>query len=385
MQSNSSSNEIINRFEEKIQEAFDRLEQIRLAVGIPKTPEELESLEHEIAESTDNPAGQLIGLHIQLALPDEKMKDKAGELVKNHPERLKNNGNIDVPVKVLRGGEITVKVTFYISKGNAGKKRGKGIYAGSVLLGIHDRFSPGLASDVSMTATAMGSLEEAREILDTRGITINIKTLRNITYRYALRARSALKNNNTEFSDKVTGRKVVISVDGGRIRIRKNWRGPETRKGRPFYHTNRREPVLLNIYTVNENGKKDPHFRPFIDGTLKGPDAIFMLLRHYLSKSDIARADTLVSVADGAPWIWNRMDSLLKESHLNIKHVYELSDFYHAVEHLGKVASLCKSQKDGQRLRQVKKHRKLLKAGKIDIVTYHSLNKKQVIIINRGG
>ena len=68
----------------------------------------------------------MIGLHIQLALLDEKMKDKAGELVKNHPERLKNNGNINVPVKVLRGGEITVKVTFYISKGNAGKSGERG-------------------------------------------------------------------------------------------------------------------------------------------------------------------------------------------------------------------------------------------------------------------
>ncbi len=43
-------------------------------------------------------------------------------------------------------------------------------------------------------------------------------------------------------------------------------------------------------------------------------------------------------------------------------------DFYHAVEHLGKAASLRKNWKKGEKQRWITKHRKLLKEGKVEKV-----------------
>ena len=43
-----------------------------------------------------------------------------------------------------------------------------------------------------MMLAAMGSLEEARKMLEERGIKFNIKTLRSLTYRFSCRVREAL-------------------------------------------------------------------------------------------------------------------------------------------------------------------------------------------------
>ncbi len=367
MQSNSSLNEIINRFETEIQEVSGWLEEFKKP-RFPKTSEELENPEPEIALASDNLAKTLIGFQIQSALIDEEQKEEERQMVKSYPERLKNNGDKDVTVKVSRGGEVTVKATYYCRRQGSAFKKSKGTYAGLLLPGIHDRCSPGLSSEVSMMATATGSFEEACDILSERGLQMNVKTLRKIAYRYAQRARAASESDSMEFTDSVAGRRVVVSVDGGRLRIRKNKRGPKSEKGRSYYHTDWREPVLLNIYVIDDNGNKERGFMPFIDGTLKGPDVIFMLLKYYLSKLGITQAEALLTVADGARWIWNRIGDLLCDLQITTKHVYELVDFYHAAEHQGKIASLCKSWKAEERQRQVKKYRKLLKKGKIEKV-----------------
>ena len=105
----------------------------------------------------------------------------------------------------------------------------------------------------------------------------------------------------------VAGRRVVVSTDGGRIRIRTTKRGPKTAKGRNRYRTDWREPKLLIIYVVDEKGQMDREFLAVIDGTLGGPDAIFKLLEFYLRELKISTADKILFVADGARWIWNRV------------------------------------------------------------------------------
>jgi hypothetical protein len=215
----------------------------------------------------------------------------------------------------------------------------------------------------------MSSFEEAEKALADRGIRLDVSTIRNITIRFVARAKAAQRNESYEFVETVAGRRVVISTDGGRIRIRKNKRGPKTKKGRNRYHTDWREPKLLIIYVVNEEGRMERKFCPFIDGTMKGPDAIFGLLRFYLFKLKLSKADQILFIADGARWIWRRVPQLLEDLGAQLKHAYELVDFYHAVEHLGKVASFRKSWSPAERKRWVKKHKKLLKAGKIEQVT----------------
>ena len=54
----------------------------------------------------------------------------------------------------------------------------------------------------------------------------------------------------------------------------------------------------------------------------------------------IPAADTILFVADGARWISNRVGALVRRLEIKPEQVNELVDFYHAVEHLGKIAAL---------------------------------------------
>ena len=359
----------IDKIDNEVQEVLDAITRLRTELRLPKTPQELEALEREIVQTTDKLAGLLTAKQIQGAVDSEELRGEASELVKGHPKQLKSNGCEEVKIKLLRGGTATIKVPYYCRKRfgprKFGTKKDKGLYPSLILLGICERFTPALASEATMLSVAMGSLEEACNILKEQGIKINIKTLRSLTCRYAQRARATLRSETFEFEDCVAGCRVVISTDGGRVRIRRKKRGPKTQKGRNRYYTGWKEPKLLNIYIADENGRKSQEFQPFIDGTMKGPDTIFMLINYYLSKLGITQAAALLFVADGAHWIWNRIEKLVKDLHIDVKKVYELLDFYHAVEHLGTVASLRKSWSAEEKRRWIKKHRSLLKKGRV--------------------
>ena len=109
-----------------------------------------------------------------------------------------------------------------------------------------------------------------------------------------MRAPAAQRAGSLNWGETVAGCRVVLSTDGGRIRIRTNNRVPKTAKGRNRYRTDSREPKLLIIYVVDEVGHMNRDFLAVIDGTLGGPDAIFKLMEFYLRELNIATADKIL-------------------------------------------------------------------------------------------
>ena len=93
-----------------------------------------------------------------------------------------------------------------------------------------------------------------RTQLRSDGIALDIKTLRSTAYRYAARARAA-QQSAAALLDRVTGKRVVVSLDGGRVRVRRKKRGPKTKKGRNRFHTDWKEPKLLILYVVGDDGR----------------------------------------------------------------------------------------------------------------------------------
>jgi hypothetical protein len=225
-----------------------------------------------------------------------------------------------------------------------------------------------LAAEVSLLAAMLGSLQEAHDVLVNRGVALDPKTVRTIAYRYAARARLVQQLDNTTFEDTVTGRRVVISSDGGRLRLREHKRGPKTKKGRRRYTGAWREPKVLIVYVVDAEGKRDTHFVPVMDATLKGPDAVFALLRTSLQRLGITQADQVLFIADGAPWIWKRVPLLMQALGLAAEQVHELLDFYHAAQHLGQVAALRKDWSAKARSRWRTHQRRLLLQGQVEQV-----------------
>ena len=347
-----------------LQEIFNDVEQLISKDFSLETPDELEALEKEIIDKTDKLAGLILGSKIQEAFDSQVLQEESKKLIKMFPKKMKNQGVREIKIHPLRGECVVVKTAYYSqkSKKDKRKKNRHGCYPCFVLLGIYDHLTPGLSSEICLMSTALSSFEEAQAVLLERGKKISVKTIRNITVRYGERCRLSQSTQDVFFSENVSGCRVVISTDGGRIRIREKKRGPKTKKGRSHYTAAWREPKVLIIYTVNEDGRMDRSFTPLIDGTLKKPDDVFALIKYYLEKVGICSADKILFIADGARWIWNRVAKLMNS--LGVKHWYELLDFYHAVEHLGKVANLQKKWKKGQRKRWITKYRRLLLRGK---------------------
>ena len=296
-----------------IQEVLHELRQMAQTPRLVTSPDDLEALEREIRQRTDRLGSLLVGQHLQQALESDAIQAEQEQLVRQWPHPLKNDGKVRVTIRTAQGLAVPVQVTYYRRKGQRrASKRSADLYAGLVLLGIYDRCTPALASEVSLLAAMLGSLAEAQDVLATRGVELDTKTVRLIAYRYAARARLAQQIERTAFADTVAGRRVVISSDGGRLRLRETKRGAQTKKGRRRYTGAWREPKVLIVYVVDAEGKQEPRFAPFIDATLQGPDVVFALLRTYLQRLEITQADQVLFIADGAPWIWKRVPLLVQ-------------------------------------------------------------------------
>jgi len=335
------------------------------------TAESFEKDEQEIYQFTNDLGDVIVQHQLQRVCDQETIRQAGRQLAQAMPGRVKNQGLRDVRIQTLHGGTITIK-TAYFSRNCDSRKPNRGCYPALMFLGIYGRrprVTPALANYIVLMVTAMGSMEEAEVWLAKQGIEWSVNGIRTLTYQYATRARHAQQQRAISLGESVAGRRVVISVDGGRLRVRRNKRGPKTKKGRNRYHTNWREPKLLIIYVIDDKGNMDHTWSPIIDGLLKNhgraPDAIFELIRYYLSSLDIGQADRVMFVADGARWIWRRVACLFSSLGLRDDQVIELVDFYHAVEHLSKVGDLRRGWTKTQRRQWIRKQRKRLLKGQV--------------------
>ena len=203
-----------------------------------------------------------------------------------------------------------------------------------------------------------------------------------IARKLAKRSEFARDNNLLEFRDSFSDLLITISVDGGRIRVRKNKVGKKTKKGRRQYHTDWKEPKLMTIYAVGKDGKRNKAFNPIIDGNISGPDTVFTLLIFYLKKIGLDNIKKILFVSDGAKWIWNRVSTIIKELGISSKCFFTLLDYYHMAEHLSSIATLLKIKKK-EADKWVKKIKKLFLEGKsneaiesIKDITARTRNKK---------
>jgi len=170
-------------------------------------------------------------------------------------------------------------------------------------------------------------------------------------------------------SGEFAGRRIVLSTDGGRVRLREGGkRGRKTRKGRHRYRTPWREPKLVTAYVIDTQGRRDRSVPVFYDGTLGDADAAFETLTAELKLRGAAEAQEIILIADGARWIWNRADDRARALGLPPQRIVKGVDFFHAVEHLAGVAELRGRWTETERKRWVRRMRKQLKRGGIETV-----------------
>ncbi len=247
--------------------------------------------------------------------------------------------------RTLGGQVVEVRTPYATAKPRSGaplKSRGKqgtGVYPVLDQLGISGRSTPALRLLVCQAVCEANSVKSARELLIANGVAMGHKTALRLTYSVcddALRARKqgmkALKagNDHGEFA----GRRVVVTVDGGRVNIRKRVAGRPKKGGRKRFETEWREPKILTLYVLGDDGKRDRSVPSVIDGTLGDADAVFELIRYHLLRLGAHKASEVTLVGDGAKWIWRRAEALRKALGIDPERFTEIVDYFHAVKRL---------------------------------------------------
>ena len=337
-----------------------------------RSAEDLEKLEDEAREVVDSTFQVLMAPALQQAVNASDLQQTAHEFVQALPQRMRADGRPTVDVRTSRGAVVSIRTAYYRQRSHEkrriGRKRNPGVYPELEVLGIYDRCTPRLASTVSRSVAMLCSLSEAQVNLTEQGIQLDVKTVRSVSYRYAARARATQQAGDFELGESAEGRRVVVSLDGGRVRVRRNKRGKKTPKGRSRYSTNWHEPKLLIIYVVGKDGRPCRTWAPIIDGTLKrGPEPVFALLKSYAQQIGLIKADKVLFVADGAPWIWIGFAGLVNALGLHRSQVLMLIDFYHAAKQLADAVKL-RRWDDKKRKQWFTRNRRLLRRGQLDRV-----------------
>ena len=326
----------------------------------PRAAEDAEQCEEQLRAIADEFFGALFPRVLQRAVRSAAVGDAARDLVRHRPRRRRSDGLATVNVRTSRGPTVPVTTPYYREKHARRAQRRPGLYPALVVLGIYDRCTPKLASDASRAVAMLSSLAEAQAQLRYDGIDLDIKTLRATAYRSAARARVAQQSAAGGLLDRVTGKRVVVSLDGGRVRGRRKKRGPKTKTGRNRFHTDWKEPKLLILYVGGADGRPAQTWAPIIDGTRRGPEAVVARRLSYARQIGLHAADTVLFIADGAPWIWQRIQRLIATLGLSPTQVLGLIDFSHAAKQLSDAVKL-RRWSVKQRTRWLNRTRGLLK------------------------
>jgi hypothetical protein len=202
-------------------------------------------------------------------------------------------------------------------RGRRGRRRhtrgpyGAGCYPVLEALGIADRVSPATRSEIALHVVQAASYREAAAMLARRGLSCDVSSLVRISTATAeastrLRdaALAAALRVPVPSDGPLAGKRVRVSLDGGRVRLRhpsggRQPAGPLASR-HPGVSLRRRDDIL------DDRAARSSGFT-----ALRCPswevEAIWALLIGYLRLLGAAYADVVECIADGAEWIGKRM------------------------------------------------------------------------------
>ena len=295
-----------------------------------------------------------------------------------------SQGIRDVTITLIGGVEVTIPATYKLARkkrkgrgrkrkrGKRSKSQGQGFYPLLTLLGIGNKVSPLVRCLVAEAATQAPSFEQARPRLAWLELNFSARRIRKISEDFCqvglmVRAQRLAELAKMPVSQVLSGKRVALAVDGGRINVRRTFRrGRKRKSGWPGYESEWKEPKLLIIYVFDEQGRKmSATEMPLVaDGTLQGLEFFLELVELYLSQLGISLADQVLLLGDGAHWIWDHIPSLLQKLGCQTEQIVQILDYCHACQHLYEVGELIFGKKKGKKW--AKKWKKKLKKGQVE-------------------
>lgn len=332
----STQTTIIKNFTNKLLELRNKLEK-NLVVG------DFKGFEESLKLEVDNLYDDLSKSIITDVLDTDEMENKAKEIGKKLNLSVRKT---TVKITLCTGTEVTIPSyygTRHVKKKEKNNKRGPNGSGRHLLLdywGFIGKASPRMYSTLTLLTVICPSYDVCKSVLSSLKIKIDSKKIRRIVLLVGEKSSKSLEHRVKLILDKgetASGKSLIISVDGGRTRTRKDKIQEETDNKYKKFDTPWKEPKLLVIQELDKNGEISRNSLPIYDTVMGSADELFGLLKEYLIQLNIKSVDKVLFIADGARWIWKRVKSLLKEIGLKEEQYVLAIDYYHAAQQLHKI------------------------------------------------
>jgi len=359
---------------------------------LSEDPSRLAELEHDVHDTFSRGADLVVAGLIALVMKQAGFEEACEETREGYRFPLSRGRNRSQGIRLLGGLLVWVNSLYCEPRSGCFRKREekvRGLYVELAQFGFGKGCSPALESRVSRQAALCPSLQFAQEELAREGLVMDVKTITRLTYQcgngmLALRTDEVMRWREgklpagTEFA----GKRVSVEIDGGRARIRGDLRpataaaektdqeglpienapGRSKKRPRQTFDAEWREPKLMTIFVHNEDGRMEKESRAVVDGTFLGPDAIAELVAMHLHRLGAAGAASITFGGDGAPWIWDRIPTIVRLAKLDGVPIHEVLDCCHAAHHIS-LALAAMGLNDRERMPLYREHRTLLRNG----------------------
>jgi hypothetical protein len=323
-------------------------------------------------------AGQCIALLVFNLSQSESAQKTAINQTKGwwHPKTRKH-GYCHRQLLTIGNVVVDLKLPYVVERRAKPKGKRKSLHQGFCpllrWLGMSEGITPLVWSTIAEYGMIGSSFAIARSNLIQWGINISLKRIERLTYHFGgfgISQRdlklSKLSQSTLPTGSVLKSQRVVISVDGGRTKLRINKIGRRHAKTHSHGYVGEWvEPKLLTIYAVDEQGKKLKTSEIPItnDGTYENYQILLNILEMHLVSLGINQAKQVLLISDAAEWIWKHIPALLKRLGSPTE-TFHLLDFYHVTEHLHAFAEAAFSQAP-ERKKWFYSARSDLKRGKI--------------------
>lgn len=222
-------------------------------------------------------------------------------------------------------------------------KSGSGRFPLDDTLGLQGAYTPALARLMCRAATRAGSYQEAADDLAAyAGVCLDARDLGRTVQSLAPKLCQALEAMPLPPPKKPAIDVLYVACDGTGTPMRRE--ELQGRKGKQVDGSARtREAKIGCVFTqtdLDSNGRplrdeegsplRDPNSTSYVS-TYEGCRQIGVLLHQEARRRGLDRAKRVVFLGDGAAWVWENARQTFPDA-------IEILDFYHACEHVGKLA-----------------------------------------------
>lgn len=377
--------DLVAQINEKILDHRNRVESKLQDWVEARDPARFREMEIEIHEMAREHADDITEAVLKDILRDPSFQAETSAAIRASGRPYRDVGRRSPTLTLLGGKKIRVSAEYFRRdlRGRRGRRRksgkrgkkGTGLYPALMALGICFGASPAAVGEICRQVADSESVRAGRAALARRGLDLGHKPTLRLVNAFSGRAveqRDAWLQKARESaltSGPLKGRRVVVATDGGRIRERiPRRRGRKRPSGHRGYDADWREPKLLVIYIIDDNGRIDCTYRPVYDGTLDDCDGLFEMLLGYLSALGAHEAAELIFIGDGARWIWenDRINNIVEHFGIERSKVTEVIDWCHVVGKLNQIAAVPAKWSQQKRNRWVMKASRYLAKGKLD-------------------